>query len=74
MSEGDLVAVSGNTGFTENPHLHREVLMLFDAHGTRQTGASMTKRVLNYSTLKIRFDTRDLPFDLYKAELSGMLR
>ena len=52
----DRVGTSGNTGFTENPHVHMEVL----------------KPGGGYVALKIRFDRRDIPFDLYRGTIGKL--
>ena len=64
VNAGDIVGISGNTGFTENPHVHTEVL---EFKGDLKSAESVAD-YRNYITKKIRFDTRDIPFDLYKKE------
>lgn len=63
VKAGDVIGISGNTGFTENPHVHMEVLKF--------VGDSKSKEPLmddkNYITVKIGF-CWDIPFDLYIEE------
>ncbi|VVB77228.1 Peptidase family M23 [uncultured archaeon] len=68
VKAGEIVAISGNTGFTEKPHVHMEVLKLFDDGSPKREG-HLTKHLKNYVALKISFDRRDIPFDLYYSEL-----
>ncbi|VVB76947.1 Peptidase family M23 [uncultured archaeon] len=60
----DIVGISGNTGFTENPHIHMEVLRFTGDPSSNES----VENGNNYVTLKIRFDERDIPFDLYLEE------
>ncbi len=61
---GDIVGISGMTGFAEFPHTHMEVLVY--------TGPRNSKRAMqnwrNYVTRKIRFNKKDIPFNLYAEE------
>ena len=70
MGSDELVGISGNTGITEKPHVHMEVLeyvgsrfLFYERLGYQ-----------NYLTKKIRFDTKDIPFDLYVKEKELLLQ
>jgi murein DD-endopeptidase MepM/ murein hydrolase activator NlpD len=63
VNRGEKIGMSGNTGFTENPHVHMEVLKF--------TGDPGSKKSLgihrNFISKRIAFDW-ELPFDLYLEE------
>jgi len=64
VKEGDVIGISGNTGFTENPHLHMELSKFI---GDSESEDSQDN-YMNYVTKRIRFSAEDIPFDLYKKE------
>jgi murein DD-endopeptidase MepM/ murein hydrolase activator NlpD len=64
VKAGDVIGISGNTGFTENPHVHMELNKFI---GNPKSKASLDN-YMNYMTRRARFSKRDIPFDLYKKE------
>lgn len=64
VKAGDIIGISGNTGFSENPHVHMDVLEFIG----NQNSKTSIEDYMNYITKKIRFDTKDIPFDLYAKE------
>jgi murein DD-endopeptidase MepM/ murein hydrolase activator NlpD len=65
VKAGDVIGISGNTGFSENPHVHMEL--------NKFVGDCQSKdspyNYMDYVTEKIRFSADDIPFDLYKKEV-----
>jgi murein DD-endopeptidase MepM/ murein hydrolase activator NlpD len=66
---GNIVGISGNTGLSDKPHVHMEVLKFI---GDPKSKESLVSN--NYITKKIRFDKRDISFDLYIKEQESILR
>ena len=64
---GSVIGISDNTGFSEHPHVHIEVLKFT---GKRKTKAALAD-YRNYLSKRIRFNRRDIPFDLYREEDRG---
>jgi murein DD-endopeptidase MepM/ murein hydrolase activator NlpD len=64
VSACEVVGMSGDTGFAEFPHVHMEVQKFIGDVRSKRSVADYK----NYITKKIRFDSRDIPFDLYLKE------
>ncbi len=64
VGQGEIIGISGVTGYAEFPHVHTEVLKFV---GNARSKASLAN-YKNYVTKKIRFSRKDIPFDLYREE------